>query len=188
MTGCADIAVAVLAAGQAKRFGSDKLMAELDGAPLGLHIGQTLAPMEFGWRFAVCGEGSPVGQHYAALGFAVIENAAPESGQAGSLHLAVKAADRTPASALLVVLADMPFVTARHIARIAASKGLTASHDGNAPMPPALFARSFWPELLATEGDAGARRLLGGAKIVMAPPKELHDIDLPADLPRPADQ
>jgi molybdenum cofactor cytidylyltransferase len=188
MTGCADIAVAVLAAGQARRFGSDKLMAELDGAPLGLHIGRTLAQMEFGWCFAICAQGSPIEQQYAALGFAVIENATPDSGQAGSLHLAVKAAEKTQASALLVVLADMPFVTARHIARIAASNGLTASHDGNAPMPPALFPRSFWPELLATEGDTGARTLLGGAKIIMAPPKELHDIDLPADLPRPADQ
>jgi molybdenum cofactor cytidylyltransferase len=185
MTGFADIAVAVLAAGQGRRFGADKLMADLDGVPVGLHIGRTLAPMEFGWRFAICARGSPIEQQYAALGFAVIENATPGSGQAGSLHLAVKAAGRTPASALLVVLADMPFVKAPHIARIAASKGLTASHNGNAPMPPALFPRSFWPELLATEGDTGARALFGGAKIVMAPPKELHDIDLPADLPRP---
>jgi molybdenum cofactor cytidylyltransferase len=184
MTGFADIAVAVLAAGQGRRFGADKLMAVLDGVPLGLHIGRTLAPMEFGWRFAICAKDSPIEQQYAALGFAVIGNATPESGQAGSLHMAVKAVERTQASALLVVLADMPFITAPHIARIAASGGLTASHDGHAPMPPALFPRSVWPELLATKGDAGARRLLGGAKILMAASKELQDIDLPADLPR----
>jgi molybdenum cofactor cytidylyltransferase len=185
MTGFADIAVAVLAAGQATRFGEDKLMADLDGIPMGLHIGHTLAPMGFGWRFAVCAERSPIAAHYAVLGFAVIVNAAPESGQAHSLHLAVAAAEETQASALLVTLADMPFVTAQHIASIAANAALTASHDGERPMPPVLFPRDHWPQLLATKGDAGARALLGAAKTVLAPPQELRDIDLPADLPRP---
>lgn len=185
MTGFADIAVAVLAAGQGSRFGSDKLTADLDGMPMGLHIGHTLAPMGFGWRFAVCAEGSPIMQHYAALGFAVIANAAPDAGQAHSLHLAVAAAEKTRAIALLVALADMPFVTVQHIARIAAEGGLRASHDGERPMPPALFPRELWPQLLATKGDAGARTLFGAAKTVAAPPQELRDIDLPADLPRP---
>lgn len=185
---CADIAVVVLAAGQAKRFGSDKLAEPLDGLPLGLHIAGTLAPMGFGWRFAVCQTGAALAQHFSAMDFAIIENVAPQDGQAHSLHLAVHAAERTNAKALLVMLADMPFVTRLHIAAVAGGDGLTASSYGNAPMPPALFPRGLWPLLLATNGDAGARALLRDAHLVTGTPDELRDIDVADDLPRPQSQ
>jgi molybdenum cofactor cytidylyltransferase len=182
---CADIAVAILAAGRATRFGSDKLMVELDGVPLGTHIANTLAPMGFGWRFAICATAAPIGREYEALGFSIIGNKAPESGQSHSLHFAVKAAAANTAKALLVVLADMPFVSRDHLAAIVATGKLTASTDGSTPMPPALFPREHWPALLATDGDAGARTVLKAAQLVAASPQELRDIDVATDLPRP---
>jgi molybdenum cofactor cytidylyltransferase len=184
----ADIAAVVLAAGQATRFGSDKLLVPIDGVPLGTHIAKTLAPMGFGWQFAVCGKGGALAQHLAAIDFFIIDNAAPEKGQAHSLHLAVQAAERTTAKALLVTLADMPFVTQSHLAAVSAGDGLTASNSGNSTMPPTLFPRSLWPMLLATNGDAGARALLGDARLVVATPDELRDIDVADDLPRPQSQ
>ena len=183
MTAYADIAVAVLAAGQGRRFGSDKLIADLGGMPVGVHIAQTLTQMPFGWRFAVCSKGAASVQHFCSTGFAVIENAEPETGQSHSLHLAVKAAELTGATALLVLLADMPFVTKSHLEKLfAEGDGVIASTSGNRPMPPALFPRNVWPELLLTTGDAGARNLLRQATLVTAPQSELRDIDVPADL------
>ena len=180
----ADIAVAVLAAGRGVRFGSDKLMTDLDGRPMGLHIAQTLEHMGFGWRLAVCGNGTALVQQFSAAGFQVLANSTPETGQANSLHLAVKAAQATEAKALLVALADMPFVSAKHIAAlVAAYEGdIVASTNGTAPMPPAIFPRDTWPMLLATTGDAGARGLLKNARLIAAPSAELRDIDTPADL------
>jgi molybdenum cofactor cytidylyltransferase len=182
---CADIAVALLAAGRAQRFGSDKLMADLDGIPLGLHSARNVDAAGFGWRFAVCSKGAAISQHFAAEGWAVLENAAPEDGQSASLHLAVAAAMATEAEALLVVLADMPFVTPEHLRKVAATGTPTASHDGRAPMPPALFPRTYWPQLLATKGDRGAATLLKQAQWIEAAPEMLRDIDVPADLPKP---
>jgi molybdenum cofactor cytidylyltransferase len=179
---CADIAVAVLAAGQARRFGSDKLMADLDGVPLGAHIARTLSPMGFGWQFAVCATCAPIAGHYAALDFSILENPLPESGQAHSLHLAVAAAQEVGAKALLITLADMPFVIAGHINAVMRTRGFTASHDGVNVMPPALFPRDTWPELLRTSGDAGARELLGRAQRISASVGILRDIDTQADL------
>ncbi len=181
----ADIAVAVLAAGRSTRFGSDKLMASLDDLPLGLHIGHTLGELDFGWRFAVCGLGAPIAGPYGDMGFAIVENADPGAGQAHSLHLAIHAAEATAATALLVVLADMPFITRHHITAVAAKGAFAASTDGRAPMPPALFPRDLWPDLLRTQGDAGARSLLQDARLVPASARELRDIDVAADLPRP---
>ncbi len=184
MTVYADIAVAVLAAGQSKRFGSNKLMVDLDGRPIGLHIVQTLVEMGFGWRFAVFAPHAPLEPHYSASRFAIVTNKSPEKGQARSLHLAVEAAIVTGAEALLVVLADMPFVSSGHIAALVAAYdgNIVASCDGSAPMPPAIFPRDTWQTLLATSGDAGARGLLNGAKRVGASHAELRDIDEPADL------
>ncbi len=183
MTDFADIAVAVLAAGKGRRFGSDKLLVDLNGVALGLHIGRTLAPVGFGWRFAVCAKNTLMAMGYAELGFAAIVNEVPERGQAHSLHLAVGAALATPARGLLVTLADMPFVSADHIRLVAAAGMLTASSDGNALMPPAYFPREIWPELLETSGDRGAAALLKSALLIKAEPDMLRDIDAPADLP-----
>jgi molybdenum cofactor cytidylyltransferase len=183
MMECANIAVAVLAAGQARRFGSDKLMADLDGVPLGAYIARTFAPMGFGWRFAVCATDAPIAKRFAASGFTIVENSQPETGQSHSLHLAIAAAQETGAKALLVALADMPYVTADHIGALTQEGGLAASYDGVNVMPPALFPRDSWPELLRTSGDAGARQLLVRAHRLPAPPGILRDIDTQADLP-----
>lgn len=188
MMECAEIGVAVLAAGQSRRFGSDKLMADLGGIPLGAHIARTLAPMGFGWRFAVCQKGAALARNFEDLNFEVIENAAPDIGQAHSLHLAVEAAERTAAKALLVTLADMPFVSQPHLVAIAGGAGVTASSNGRVSMPPALFPRAFWPALRATEGDQGARILLREARLILASSEELRDIDVAGDLPRPQGQ
>lgn len=185
MTRVGDVAVALLAAGRGRRFGSNKLLVHIDGVPLGLHISRTLGGFDFAARFAVCTAGSPLVTEFEGLGFQTLLNENPERGQASSLHIAVRAAERTNAQALLVVLADMPFVTPEHILSVINSGGLAASHDGSAAMPPALFPRAYWPSLSAAQGDRGGRGLLSGAKLVHASPSELRDIDVAADLPKP---
>jgi molybdenum cofactor cytidylyltransferase len=184
MTAYADIAIALLAAGQGVRFGSDKLLAEYGGEALGLRAARTLIDVPCASHIAVCRPDSELTGHYENLGFNVVVNDQPERGQAHSLHLAVQAAMTTDATALLVALADMPFVSTPHImAMLAAYDGtITASTNGETAMPPAIFPRDNWPDLLATSGDAGARTLLKQAKLVNAPEGELRDIDTPADL------
>jgi molybdenum cofactor cytidylyltransferase len=49
-------------------------------------------------------------------------------------------------------------------------------------MPPAIFPRAHWPDLLATVGDAGARHILTRAEKLTAPAGMLGDIDTPDDL------
>lgn len=185
MTGYAEIAVALLAAGQGSRFGSDKLLVEIGGEPMGLRPATSSGDLGFGWRFAVCRADSDLAARYEDLGFRPIFNTRPGGGQAQSLHLAVEAAMATDAKALLLMLADMPFVTAHHISSLigAYSGQIVASSDGNAHMPPVIFPRESWPKLLETSGDAGARGLLRNAQVVEAPAAELRDVDYLADLP-----
>jgi molybdenum cofactor cytidylyltransferase len=178
------VAIVLLAAGNARRFGSDKLMADLGGAPLGICAGRTLVGVDAAAHFAVCQPGADISPHYADLGYRIVDNPRAAVGLSASLHLAVDAAAKTQAQALLIALADMPFIAASHIhALIAACDGdIMASSDGNQAMPPAIFPRATWPLLLATQGDAGARQILARARSLAAPAGSLRDIDTQDDL------
>ena len=179
-----DVAIVLLAAGNARRFGSDKLMAGFEGAPLGLRVAHELASVAAAAHFAVCQPAAIIAAHYTRLGFDIVDNPNSGIGLSGSLHLAVEAALRTDAQALLIALADMPFVQATHVEALiaACTDNVVASFDGNKSMPPAIFPRSHWPELLATVGDAGARHILAHAEKIAAPAGILRDIDTPHDL------
>ena len=179
-----DVAIVLLAAGNARRFGSDKLMADFEGAPMGARVAHELVSVAAAAHFAVCQPDAVIAAHYARLGFDIVDNPRADLGLSGSLHLAVEAALRTDAQALLIALADMPFVQTAHIDTLiaACTDTVVASFDGHQPMPPAIFPRSHWPDLLATAGDAGARHILAGAEKLTAPAGTLCDIDTPDDL------
>ena len=178
------VAIVILAAGHARRFGSDKLMADLDGGPLGICAARNLADIPAAAHFAVCQPGAAIAPFYADFGYSIVENPNADLGLSSSLHRAVDAAAKTKAQALLIVLADMPFLVAAHInALIAACDyDIIASVDGGQSMPPAIFPRSTWPLLLDTKGDAGARQILAQARYLAAPIGSLLDIDTPDDL------
>ena len=179
-----DVAIVLLAAGNARRFGSDKLMADFEGAPMGARVAHELVSVAAAAHFAVCQPDAVIAAHYARLGFDIVDNPRADLGLSGSLHLAVEAALRTDAQALLIALADMPFVQTAHIDTLiaACTDTVVASFDGHQPMPPAIFPRSHWPDLLATVGDAGARHILAGAEKLTAPAGTLCDIDTADDL------
>lgn len=185
-----NIAAILLAAGTSRRFGTDdKLLAPLAGEPLVLHAARRIVELAPGRRIAVCRDaGGTLAQRLTELGFAIAVNPHPDRGLSRSLACGVAEAARGPAAAALICLADMPFVTAAHLQRLLArfdpdTAPVVASGDGEAAMPPALFARAMFDRLCAGEGDRGGKVLLAGAAIIPASPGELRDIDRPGDLP-----
>jgi molybdenum cofactor cytidylyltransferase len=92
----------VLAAGTGSRFGGQKLLAGVNGQPM---IAQVLAAVAHLPTVVV---GSPELRAHVS-GATFVENAAPERGMAHSLRLAYERVDRS--HGLLVLLADMPFMT-----------------------------------------------------------------------------
>ena len=182
----------LLAAGNASRFGGDKLLAPLeDGTPLGVRALINLAacvdrvvavvrPGDQALARALSGQGAEVTFcTYAALGM----------GQ--SLAWAIRA---TPlAKAWVIALADMPWIQVATMRRIvdaleSGSALVAASHQGVRGHPVG-FSRRCYGELAALTGDEGAKA------IVRAHERELQlietddagvsrDIDTPADLAR----
>ncbi len=176
------IAAILLAAGRSRRFGArDKLSVPLDGRPLGLHAASALADLPFLTRIVVTGTASLTWPD-----FEVVPNDDPDAGMAHSIALGVTAAHHQGAEAVLIALADMPFVSREHFERlIAAYRGpesIAASSDGIKALPPALFGADWFEKLQQLAGDQGARALLDGAERIRAAANQLIDIDCPDDL------
>ena len=179
------IAGVLLAAGRSTRFGAaDKLTASLHGRPLALHAAATLATLPLAACFVVTGNSD------LDWPGEVIVNDDPASGMARSIVLGVGAARRAGIDAVLITLADMPFVPRAHherlIAAYAGPDTLVASIDGTRAMPPALFGAASFDKLEALTGDQGARALLAGANTIPLDPSLLLDIDTPEQLARAA--
>lgn len=176
----------VLAAGASRRFGGDKLLHPLGGKPLAAHIADTLAAMPLGHRIAVCPAGNPDrAAVFEERGFAVVENPDPSRGLASSLALGARRAIDLDARAMLVCLADMPYVTADHLDALLdalATADVAASEAAGIRSPPAAFARLVVAGLTRLSGDRGAREILAGAAVVPMAPAQARDFDTPGDF------
>jgi molybdenum cofactor cytidylyltransferase len=181
------IAAVVPAAGLSRRFGADKLLAELSGRPLAAHIADTLAGMGLGHLIAVCPRGNPArARLFAERGFEIVWNDAPQRGLGHSVALGAARAQALGAMAVLVCLADMPNVTREHIEGLLAAENegetLATEVDG-IRMPPALFPHSALLHLVALTGEEGAKALLAQARTIRGDATLVRDIDTRADLP-----
>lgn len=144
-----------------------------------------LARCDFGALIAVCSD-DDVATVVADRGFRVVSNGEPDKGLSYSLALGI-ASMPVGMDAVLICLADMPFVTARHLRALrsafdAERAPVVASDLDGRPTPPALLGRSAFAALSRLQGDRGARDLLVTAVRVAANSRLLADIDLPSDL------
>ena len=178
-----DVALVLLAAGRSRRFDGDKLSEPFLDKPLAYHVVTALENIAFCARIAVV---SDTALDFAALGYDVVENPDPSLGQARSLCHGVSRAKALGCGYILVALADMPRVTSAHILRLFdAANGpdsIVASSDGVRPMPPALFGKGLYDELLDLDGDEGARVLIRRGRHVVTTPAELVDVDTRENL------
>lgn len=178
----APMAFVLLAAGRSSRFGGDKLAADCDGTSVLTRAARALRAAANGPCLAVLRHPS----HQALLpeGFDI---AMADGQQSDSLRRAIDWAEGIGAPALLIGLADMPFVTPDLIRAVAARMtDLPACARGASAMPPAAFPATWFPHLRALHGDRGAGALLAdlpAAQYVPASAALLRDIDTPADLP-----
>jgi molybdenum cofactor cytidylyltransferase len=183
------IAVIILAAGEAKRFGSAKLVTPIDGVPLVRRA--VLAALN------VCAHVVVVtGAHRAAVEASIADlpiervfNAEWAEGLGGSIARGV--AQLPPAlEAAIILLADQPLIGAQELrqlieAHAAAPEHIIAAQFSSALGPPCLFPLAYFSELVGLRGDEGARSLLRRyVQLVEALPMPAAavDIDTPQDL------
>ena len=180
-----DVVLILLAAGRSERFGDigSKLDQPFLNRPLGAHVAVALEDMPFRRRIAIVDGGAV---DYRRHGFSILRNEDPARDMASSVRMGVAAAQAHDAQAVLIALADMPRVTATHIYNLLdavdGADAVVASSDGVSPKPPAVFGRDRFAELLALDGDAGARAMVRAGKHVVTNAAELIDVDTPEEL------
>ena len=178
-------AVAVLAAGQSRRFGAgDKLAAQFRDRRLGELACHALAGLDFAQRWVIAAHADhPCRPSWQADGFTLAVNPQAASGMGTSVALAARLALQAKADGLLIALADMPLVPVDHfralLARAAAAgpDAVIASAADGVRLPPAAFGRDRLAALAAMTGDVGARALLHQAELIACAPELLIDID-----------
>lgn len=186
----ARVGAVLLAAGASTRMGRNKLLLPVDGEPLVRRTALRLLDGGVAPLVVVTGH-EPPRVHEALDGLAVryAHNPAFTGPTSGSLHAGLHALG-DDADAAVVMLADMPHVTAAMIADVVAvlrdgTHPVAVSRYGDVLAPPLGFARALWPELLAWSGEGC------GKKVVLAHQHEaaildralgaLQDLDTPDD-------
>lgn len=156
----------LLAAGAGSRFaGADhKLDAVLDGSTVAEHAVRAALDADIGPVVVVTGASTPTLSSLTSEltddRVTLVHNPRWAEGQSTSLRAAVAAADARHAHAIVVGLADQPFVTPDAWRAVAASRSAIAvARYDDGPRNPVRLHRSVWP-LLPTSGDHGARHLI----------------------------
>lgn len=180
------VAGVILAAGQSRRLGQPKQLLPLAGRPLLQHAVSAACASALDEVVVVLGSEAAVITAALDLGRAqTVHNPHYAEGQSTSLHCGLAAlGDETDAA--LFLLGDQPGVTPALVdGLVAAYRASTASivapeyADGLGN--PVLFDRACWPDLLAIQGDVGARDLLRARRadihVVPVASQRLADVD-----------
>jgi molybdenum cofactor cytidylyltransferase len=189
-----NIAAIVLAAGRSTRMGGpNKLLAEIGGRPLvRIAVEQALASRAKPVIVVTGHERERVEAALKGLPVQLVHNPDFAVGLGGSVRTGI-AAVPAAADGAIVCLGDMPQVDAPLIDRLIA--GFAPEQGALAVVPtidgqrgnPVLWARRFFPDLMAIEGDVGARNLINryGEAVVEVPVTgkgALVDVDTPEAL------
>lgn len=183
----------VLAAGRSTRFGArNKLTVDWGGEPL------VAAPVRAAILAGLCPVVVVTASHEVASALAGpsvrrVYATIPDGGLSASLRDGLRALPAGIAGAV-VLLGDMPLVTADHIRRLAAAfapesdRSIVVPTSGGRRGNPVLWAARHFAEMAAATGDVGARHLFetNSSAIVEVPLDDavLFDVDVEADLDR----
>jgi molybdenum cofactor cytidylyltransferase len=180
------VGAVLLAAGSARRMGTDKLMADLGGRPLALHAFAAIEAAGLGQPIVAV---APDGKLRELIGAhaRIVEVADHALGMGHSLAAAIGAVP-DDWTAAIICLADMPFVRPATLEALAAAATLDAilrPAFAGKPGNPVLWGRDHFATLGSLTGDRGGRDILArhqAALLSCDDPGVLIDIDTPEAL------
>ena len=173
----------IMAAGNASRFGANKLFAAYRGKTF-LELALLAVPPKLFDRVTVVSQYEPALGLAQQYGFEAIRNCEPELGVSRTIQLGTQA--MLDCDAILYMVADQPLLQAGTVRRIVDAwqehpNCITAAAHNGKRGNPCLFPARFFPELCALEADRGGssviRRHEDALLLVEAGERELFDCD-----------
>lgn len=178
----------VMAAGNASRFGENKLTAAVGGRTLIERALEAVAREEFS-RVAVVTQYDAVIALAERFGFETVRNSRPDLGASHTVALGVRAL--ADCDAILFEVADQPLLR-RETVRAEVEffrrhpEHIVALSHGGVRGNPCIFPARFYPDLLALTGDRGGSAVIrqhpDALLLFEADARELLDVDTPASL------
>ena len=182
----------VLAAGRARRFGANKMLARLpQGDSIGVRAAHCIAGAVDALIVVVRSGDEATKGVFAAAGFDVIECPDADRGMAHSLRCGLL--QRKDAAAWLVALGDMPYLDAKTVDAVVRcfkeQDGIVVPRCAGQAGHPVVFPARFYLDLIALNGDAGARAIIDAhpTEVAWVDTQDegvLRDVDAPEDLRR----
>ena len=192
----APIGCLIMAAGNASRFGENKLTASFAGKSL-FSLALAAIPADTFARVTVVSQYPALLQEAEQAGFHAIRNDRPDDGISRTIRLGTEA--MADCAGILYMVADQPLLQPNSVCAVAQPllrqetvlrivqdwrqhPGciVGAAHNGHRGNP-CLFPARFFPELCALEGDRGGssviRRHEDALRLVEAAEPELSDCD-----------
>ncbi|MDF2511582.1 MAG: molybdenum hydroxylase accessory protein YgfJ family [Herbinix sp.] len=160
----------ILAAGLSKRFGGKKLLAQVDGREMVLHVAELVERMDFEQRIFVYSDAEVLKRVkdncVGAVSYQYLNNDQAEKGLSTSIRLAMENLSVSESdTGIIFFVADQPFVDEATVYRLKEAyeqrKGsiivpLYGENRGN----PVIFSRKWTQNLKNLEGDVGGRSII----------------------------
>jgi molybdenum cofactor cytidylyltransferase len=188
------VGAVLLAAGLSRRMGeANKLLAELDGAPVVARAADAVLASRAHPVWVVTGhEAGRVRAALAGRVLAFVHNPDYAQGLSSSLRAGIAALGGEVDGAL-VCLADMPWVRPAHFEALIAAfessdaRPICVPRFGGRRGNPVLWPARHFAAIAALRGDAGARTLLAAraaevCEVPVADPGVTSDVDTPTQL------
>ena len=190
------LGIVILAAGEARRFGACKQLAEFQNKPLLQHVLDAALALPHKRLIVVTGkydqEIKKAFEGGLVVGAEQVYNPDWPEGMSSSIRLGgqLLASD---CDQILVLLSDQILVSADELHSLIDGTdrtGIACAGFSGTVGPPALFGSAFYPELLSLDAENGAKRILTNPKnhVRVVPMASAGwDIDTPEDLENLAD-
>ena len=178
----------VMAAGNAVRFGRNKLTASLDGKAL-IERTLSLIDRECFAKVTVVTQYAEIEDLAAKHGFACLYNDRPHEGISRTIRIGTQA--MADCDAILYLVADQPLLQKASVQALVDTwrrnpTRIVGAASGDRRGNPNIFPACFFAELSALEGERGGKSVIhahADAYLpVELPERELFDCDTPQDL------
>ena len=180
------LGIVLLAAGAGKRFGGNKLTAQVHGKPMYLWAMENIEEMKTELP-AVVVTGTPeIVSAAEAKGMIAIFNGQPELGISLSIRLGLEAViqEDRKVDGILFMVCDQPWLEKTTLVRLMSEfdGGILALSYGERRGNPVIFSREYLKELSELSGDIGGRQVMARHRenvrfLEVNDEKELQDID-----------
>lgn len=189
------IGAVILAAGNSRRFGSNKLLHEIEGRPMYSYVYRNMYRLLQEGQIScliLVTQYDEIRRQLEAAGdrTAVVMNREPELGISHSVFLGLeKLKELLPESeSCIFAVADQPYISYASLKRLTGAwrdrrHGIIACACGERIGNPVLFSRKYYGQLELLSGDVGGKQIvkrnMGDVDFLQIPESELEDIDVP---------